>query len=294
MTKKLGFVFDSFSSKTPEFMEENNYGYFPFRTDIDGEIFTDFGGYEQKHVLEKIKNSKVAKSSLPNLELMSEVIKQKSKEFDDVLVFCISSALSSTYQQVVKIASEYPNVYVYDNSWAGEQYFDVVDYITKYYEANNGDMKSVIKKLDEIMEKSIIYVFPPSVDYVIKGGRVSSFKKFLLRGIKLIGLNPYVKFYKNEASTGGIGRTQKGALNKMIDKMITFGSEYSKEFDPKKFKFHIFQGCNDILVENVKNILSKHNIAPKLSGFIPSAVAVHTGPEAVCITMLPDLSDWDI
>ncbi|WHL49595.1 hypothetical protein HYE36_06075 [Mycoplasmopsis bovis] len=37
---------------------------------------------------------------------------------------------------------------------------------------NDGNMDIVFAELDKIHESSLIFVLPPNVDYVIKGGRV--------------------------------------------------------------------------------------------------------------------------
>ncbi|WP_029513657.1 DegV family protein [Mycoplasmopsis primatum] len=290
--KKLGFVFDSFTCQTAKFMEENNYGYCPFRTDIDGTVYEDGIDLTQKELIQKILGAQNPKSSLPRIDKMVDAIKAKSEECTDVLVFCISSCLSSTYNQALNISKEFPNVHVYDNSWGADQYFDVVEYIKKVYDDNDGNMKIVFEKLDQIKKQSLLFVLPPDVSYVINGGRVGSFKKFLLKTLKILGVKPYVKFYNETASTGGMGRSIKSAILQIQKKLFDFANINDVSKDASNYVFHFVHGVDEELNDLAVKLFKENGIEFKSSTYLSSGVAIHTGPKALCLSVMPDLSKW--
>ncbi|UOC57933.1 DegV family protein [Mycoplasmopsis bovis] len=292
--KKLGFVFDSFICMSKEFLDKHNYGYAPFITTIDDNSYVDGIDLNQKDVIEKIKNGTDLKSSMPTIESFTKAIETKSKEYDDVLVLGISSCLSSAYNAAKLVAKDFPNVHVYDNTWGAEQYLVVADYISKVYEANDGNMDIIFAELDKIHESSLIFVLPPNVDYVIKGGRVSSFRKFLLSAMRLLTLKPYVKFYMKKATTGGIAKSMKSGIKQIIKKFIEFANISSNRNNADDWLFHIAHGVNDEYNQLVLDAFKaeKLNVASKC--YVSSAVAVHTGPEAICFMLMPNLTKWPV
>ncbi|WP_331838442.1 DegV family protein [Mycoplasmopsis agalactiae] len=293
-SKKLGFVFDSFTCMSKDFLDKHNYGYAPFITTIDDNSYVDGIELSQKEVIEKIKAGKELKSSMPTIESFTKAIEAKSKECDDVLVLGISSCLSSAYNTAKLIAKDYPNVHVYDNTWGAEQYLVIAEYISKVYEANDGNMNIVFAELDKIQESSLIFVLPPNVDYVIKGGRVSSLRKFLLSAMRLLTLKPYVKFYMKKTTTGGIAKSMKSGIKQIIKKFIDFANISSNKNNANDWLFHIAHGVNDEYNQQVLDAYKAEGLEIASKCYVSSAVAVHTGPEAICFMLMPNLSKWPI
>ncbi|MCE6057067.1 DegV family protein [Mycoplasmopsis agalactiae] len=293
-SKKLGFVFDSFTCMSKDFLDKHNYGYAPFITTIDDNSYVDGIELSQKEVIEKIKAGKELKSSMPTIESFTKAIEAKSKECGDVLVLGISSCLSSAYNTAKLIAKDYPNVHVYDNTWGAEQYLVIAEYISKVYEANDGNMDIVFAELDKIQESSLIFVLPPNVDYVIKGGRVSSLRKFLLSAMRLLTLKPYVKFYMKKTTTGGIAKSMKSGIKQIIKKFIDFANISSNKNNANDWLFHIAHGVNDEYNQQVLDAYKAEGLEIASKCYVSSAVAVHTGPEAICFMLMPNLSKWPI
>lgn len=287
MSKNIGIILDSFSCISEKDAASLDLGFIPLIAEIDGEPISDGVDKDRFEMLELIANSNNLKTSLPFLSTFEKVFEQFCKKYDYVIFLPISSFLSSTYNAALTFKDTYPNLHVIDTSFVGQQMLDVAKYAKIHFEKFQ-DIDKLIKSIKDIESRSTTYIIPKDINYVIKGGRVSSFKKFLLSALSKINLCPYIKFDKNGTSTGGIGRGLKGSfkqiLNKLADKANTKIIDIQKDYKiyningiDKEFNklSHDFFAENKILFDDIK--------------LNSSCVAIHTGPEAQSFTVMPDI-----
>lgn len=83
-------------------------------------------------------------------------------------------------------------------------------------------MNIVFTKLNKIQKSSLIFILPPNINYIIKNDKINSLKKFLLSTIKLLTLNPYIKFYMKKTTTDDITKNIKSKIKQIIKKFINF------------------------------------------------------------------------
>ncbi|WP_338822392.1 DegV family protein [Mycoplasmopsis felifaucium] len=290
--KKIGFIFDSFACEPKSFMDENGYGYLPFSSNLDGSIYLDGIDLEQKELLNKIKSSKVCKSSMPNPALIEEVFAKMSTEYDDVVYLPISSCLSSTYSTSKIIAQNFKNIHVLDNTWGAQQLLNVAKFAKYFYDNNNGDFAKLEKKLKEIQAKSLLFVLPQDVIHIINGGRVGSFKKFALKTLRLLKLKPYVKFYNLEAHTGGMARTTKGAASQIYNKLLEHLHIKNPASQISEYTFDIAHGIDDSFNAMLIDLAKEMDIKISSLKYLSSGVAIHTGYDVAAISIMPNLENY--
>lgn len=291
--KKIGFILDSFACESKEFMDKHNIGFLPLKSEIDGVVYEDGVNINQKELLEKIKNSKSScKSSMPNPGLMEEVFQEMSAKYDDVLYLPISSALSSTFSIANNLAKEYSNVHVFDNTWGSQQLITVVEFAKKFYEEHDGDMKALFEELKKIEQKSLLFVLPQDVIHIVEGGRVSSFKKFVLKTIRLLKLKPYVRFANREAHTGGLAKSLKRALEHIYSKLIGHLWIGDPEAQSDEYLFDVTWGIDEEFNKLIDSIATDKKIKINSHKLLCSAVAAHTGYDATAISIMPNLKKW--
>ncbi|WP_027120625.1 DegV family protein [Mycoplasmopsis lipofaciens] len=290
--KKIGFIFDSFISEQKTELDKKGFGYFPFRCILDEVEYEDGIDLEKEELLHKIDKSKDVKTSLARYSTMEEVISKMTKEYDDVLYLPIGQNLSSSSSTAQTFKREFSNFHVFDNGWVGNQYNYVVDYARRIYEKYQ-DINVVIEKLVEIKNKSILFVLPLNINYVINGGRISSFKKVLLKTVAKLKLKPYIKFYNGSGSTGGIARGVKSAINQMLTKTAEFANVEIKDLN-KYYNVDFIYGIDKEFTKQVIDLCEKHGVKFDSQTLNTSTIAIHTGPEAICFSIIPKLKNKEI
>lgn len=292
--KKIGFIVDGFISEPQELILKKGYGYFPFLTDIDGVVYKDGIDLDQEDLLHKLDQGKSVKSSMPNVKAVLDTVDKMTKEYDEVIYFPIGSSLSSSCNNIATICKEYKNFHVYDNCWVGDQYNEIINHIKKVYEKYQ-TLDKVFEELEWIKNNSIIYVLPIKLNYLIEGGRVNnSFKKFVLKTMSKLRIYPYVKFIKQHVSTAGIARGVKGAIIQIFKKLGAFVKAKDLKTLTENFKIDWIHGIDEEVNKTVRKVSKEKNIKIDTERLTSSAIAVHTGPEAFSLSIMPRLEKREI
>ncbi|TNK82897.1 DegV family protein, partial [Mycoplasmopsis pullorum] len=230
-------------------------------------------------MLNKLENASQMKTSLPNIDEMETVINHFAQEYDDVLVLLLSAELSSTTSYAKTIAKEYANVHVVDNSFVGEQYLQVVQLAQQMY--NEGaNIEQICQKIQELSDESLIYIVPKNLDFMIKGGRLSAAKKFIMQKIPMI---PVLKF-AGSVNVSALKRTLKGAIQKMFEKII---KKIDGVENTHNYSFRLIHGLDEEINKLVLEIAQSFNISFESQQYTSTAVAIHCGPSAISVTVLP-------
>ncbi|WP_029608826.1 DegV family protein [Mycoplasma simbae] len=290
--KKLGIIFDSFVCLTKDEAEQSGYYYIPLIAEIDDKPYLDGVDVDRYALLEQMAKTENIKTSLPYMAEIEQVFTKASQENDEVIYFPISSKLSSTFSAAQTVASEFKNIHLIDTSFVGDQYLEVVEYVKKHF-AKHQDIELLKQKIAEIEQKSVIFILPQDIKYLVKGGRVSSFKKFVLGALSKVKIYPFIRFDANGTSTGGMGRGPKGAIKQIIGKLEEFTGLKITDI-VKSYKLFSINGIdkefNDLAVEAFK----QHGVEFNNIKFNSSVIAIHTGPQAHAYYIIPDLSNWEI
>lgn len=279
--KKLGVVIDSFSGISKKEAEKAGFYQLPLQIDLDGKIILD--GVDQSFVdsINLIREAKVAKTSLPPVVIIEEIIEDALKKYENIVFLPISSALSGTYNLIRLKTEEYPNIHVFENNLAGTLFLDVAKKITKMVEEGK-TIEDIKEFVDSFKESSITYIIPKNLDALIKGGRLTGGKKYLMTALKFI---PIIKF-KDRNTVSGLKRSLRKAVQKAVEKLIKFiGGE---ENIPNK-EFRIIHSSDPETLQIVKDVLAKNNIKPTSIDIAGGAVIVHTGYGSVAVGVSPKI-----
>ncbi|ATO30922.1 fatty acid-binding protein DegV [Mycoplasmopsis bovirhinis] len=283
--KKLGIILDAFSCLTKEQADNLGYYFLPLQVEIDGVTYLD-GIDDRKELLEKIAKAQKTLTSLPKLETIEQVLTQASKENDAVIFLGISSKLSATANTVRSLGSELGNIHVMENHLIGDQITQTANYLKHLYETKNYTINQLYEELTWINESAITYIVPENVDHMIKGGRLSSFKKFVLTKIPMLPILSYEE--DGSVKLSSLKRNLSKAIQKTIEHIVEFCDEQSTKFKDSKFVITFIHGIKQELIDIVHN--NKYfKINPKSIFLTPSVIAVHTGPEAIALGVMPEL-----
>ena len=129
------------------------------------------------------------KTSLPNLEDLQENVKNFTEQGDDVLILALSSGISGTYNAIANIFQSNDKVRVVDTLTAVGGIRILVEEINKY---RDKPIDFIVEKVKALIPKVKILAIPETLDYLLKGGRLS--KKEWVLG-KVFNIKPVIGDY---------------------------------------------------------------------------------------------------
>ncbi|WP_036464630.1 DegV family protein [Mycoplasmopsis sturni] len=275
--EKLGIIIDSFAGLTEAQAKEKGYHLLPLQVEIEDQIVKE-ETIQNPELLKKIQTASDFKTSLPQLGLIDQVLEECSQKYEQSVFIGISSKLSSTAQYISNLGQEKGNITVIENNLVGKQILKAIEIAQKTYEESQS-IELVQEKITEFANQCEVLIVPFNLKYMIKGGRLSGMKKLILSAITLY---PILR-YDNDGSvtSTSIKRTFSGAVSKVVDRI----SEIKETL--KESTIEVIQGIDTKANKILSDLLAKANIVPDFTTLTPTAIAVHTGPEAICLTIMP-------
>ncbi|MGL5246286.1 MAG: DegV family protein [Mycoplasmoidaceae bacterium] len=278
---KTKFIIDSSTivsrEKLPSFVEVlplvvivNDKGNEKALTDID-EIKID-------DIRKEIDGSKRYKTSQPIVASMYEIIEKDYDKYDRIIIHTIARGISSTMdtmKMVIKEVDKDNKVILLDGdsvSYGGWRLnLELFDLIKK--DASNED---ILKHVEDYKKNHGTFFFLTNIDFLIKGGRLSSFKGFIAKKIGLI----ISIFWRNStlkplAKDKSIANLFKKSIqkelqfhNKKLEDIREVVFNYNKEKDHERFSSDI---------EQIKKDNPKINFVCDTEYKVPGAIFVHVG-----------------
>jgi len=221
------------------------------------------------------------KTSQPSPKQFLTVYEELAKEgAKDILVICISSAMSGTMNSarlaISILQNSYPDVQVHLIDSLNASFPEVflaeeaVDLIKKGWKIDK-----IVPRLNELVKLLKTYIFIPNLKYLHLGGRISIAKYYLARLLK-----KKVITRVNEAGTNETAATVSD-VDEGLAKIVQLTTENYTRY-PRKF---VIVHANDI--ENAKKlkeiVLSKEPKAEVRIIKTKCTISAHTGPGAVAL-----------
>ena len=136
-------------------------------------------------------------------------------------------------------------------------------------------VEDILNIINQAIENTTVYIGLDTLDYVVKGGRVSPTKKKIAN---LLKINPILSFEKNGINT--IGKTF-GTKNK-ADKMMKF---ISKQLPNGQFRIGLAHGNAPKIVEKAKLYFENLGAEKVISTEIGPALGVNAGPNSLVVAV---------
>ena len=110
------------------------------------------------------------KTSLPNLVETKEKVENETKQGNDVIILTISAEISGEYNALKLLFEDNSKVRVVDTKSVVGGIRILVEEINKY---KNNDIDFILEKINNLIPKIKIIAIPETLDYLLKGGRLS-------------------------------------------------------------------------------------------------------------------------
>ena len=226
--------------------------------DLTNEVFYDY-----------LQNNKVfPKTSLPQLDVLEEEITKITEEGNDVIIVTISSEISGTYNAIRMLFADNDKVHLIDSRSAVGGIRLIVDEIN-----NNRDLpiNEIIGKVNELIPRIRIAAIPETLEYLHKGGRLST-KEYIIG--TAIHLKPLIGFAEGKVKMVGKAIGLKRAMKALNDMVEKDGVDTNYQF------IAAMTNGKDNLENLLRGLNPEYKDLIKTYDDLDHAIAAHWGPNA--------------
>lgn len=278
-----------------EFLKRCKVACIPFYISFDGETYkkekVEMG--VRKFYQQMIDEPEVfPKTSLPAVNDYIDVLEPLLNNGDEVICICFTSHLSGAYNAALNakmiLEEEYPDakLSVINSMCATVTQASFVIEAIKMRDAGLA-YEEIVAHLERIKTDAKIFFTIENLDYLIHGGRIG---KMAGRAGTALKLKPLIILDKGEVTSGGIARSRKKSMTKVIDMMADYFTKEGKNIND--FVLNVGFGYDEeegkIFLEKVKEKAQELGYQEEILLMqIGATIAVHTGPGALGIGVVP-------
>ena len=268
----IKIICDSLSDVNKEYLEKYDIDVVPLTLIINGKEYKDGIDMQPEEFYKILRNENAyPKTSQATYAQFKEIFDKYTKEGKTILYISGSAAATGTFQSAIMAKNDTEGeIYVYDSN---NLTFGAGFFVVKAAEMiNEGkSIDEVFKVLDEIKEKYILMFSVDTLEYLKKGGRISSTKATVG---SLLNIKPILEVKDGLVSQVGQVRGKKNVLNKMIEYVKDrLGDDLQQD--------EIYIGYSDDIKEKEKlTEIAKEVFKPKKIGYfiVGSCIGAHSGP----------------
>jgi len=277
--QKIKIISDSSCDLSLETARENNVGILPIRVIYKDNEYLDKIEISSEEMYASLSRE-IPTTSLPNIGYCHKLFDDiKSEGYTDVIVITVSSKLSGTYNSVKVIAHDYEglNFSFFDTRTLGYPEGTIVLEATKMVDKGM-QVEEILENLENVRERVFGYVAVNTLEYMVKGGRISKLKGTLGEMIHLkpiISSNDDGALYKYAQSRGRVQSINK--LKKILDEHL----------EKSPCKVWVLSGDAKEEAEAFYNYFKTNPRVEEIHlETIGPAMGVHTGPKSLGISIL--------
>lgn len=268
----IKIICDSLSDVNKEYLEKYDIDVVPLTLILDGKEYRDSIDIKPEDFYKILREENAyPKTSQATYAQFKQIFDKYTKEGKKILYISGSAAATGTCQSAIMAKNDTEGeIYIYDtnNLTFGAGFF-VVKAAEMINEGKNID--EVFEALDKIKEKYILMFSVDTLEYLKKGGRISSTKATVG---SLLNIKPILEVKDGLVSQVGQVRGKKNVINKMIDYIKDrLGDDLDQE--------EVYIGYSDDLKEREKlTEIAKEVFKPKKIEYfmIGTCVGAHSGP----------------
>ncbi|KAA0836211.1 DegV family protein [Bacillus paralicheniformis] len=176
----IKIVTDSTADLSEELLREYHISVLPLSISIDGIVYRDRFDIQPDEFIEKMESAaELPKSSQPPLGAFLELYEELTADGSEVISIHLSSQLSGTYQTAVSASNMVDgNITVIDSMYISKGLgFQVVRAALLAEEGMTAE--AIVKDLENLRDRTSLYVTIDHFDNLIKGGRIGKGKALI-------------------------------------------------------------------------------------------------------------------
>ncbi|MFQ6174352.1 DegV family protein [Streptococcus anginosus] len=267
---KIKIVTDSSITIEPQVVEDLEITIVPLSVMVDGVVYSDADLKEGEflHLMQSSKN--LPKTSQPPVGVFAEIFETLGETADKIISIHMSHALSGTVEAARQGATlANVDVTVIDSSFTDQALkFQVVEAAKLAKEG--ADFEAILAKIEEVREKTELYIGVSTLENLVKGGRISRVTGLIS---SLLNIRVVMQMKNHELQP-----IVKGRGVKTFKKWVNDLAEGLK--DKKVAEIGISYAGTAELANEMKQVLQQFVTAPIPVLETGSIIQTHTGENA--------------
>lgn len=251
----------------------------PISVRFGGEEYQDGINLTHREFFEKlIESDELPQTSQINEAAFAEKFASLTADGSEVIAITLSSKLSGTYNSAARAAKNFNGVYAVDslNACIGERI--LLQYAMRLVKEGLLSAAEIVAELDKSKHKIQLLAVLDTLQYLKKGGRISSVAAF---AGELLSIKPVVSVTDGEVKLAGKAMGSKkgnNLLTQLVDKCggIDFSMPYALGYS----------GLSDAYLQKYlrdSEKLWKDNTDSVPAYMIGSTIGTHVGPGAIAV-----------
>lgn len=210
MAEKILIASDSTTDLGPELIEQYNIKIVPLGVTVGGKTYIDGVDIDPDMIYDNYnKTGEIPKTSAVNIAEFEDFYKKYTEEGYSIVIFTISSDMSSTFSNARLAAEEFENVHVVDtrnlSTGGGLLVIKAAEMATEGKSAS--EIAETCRELASCVDASFVI---DSLEFLYKGGRCSA---VAAAGATVLGLKPCIGV---KGGKMGVGKKYRGKFDKVL------------------------------------------------------------------------------
>lgn len=280
MSEKILIASDSTTDLGPDIIEKYGIKIIPMGVTVNDTYYTDGVDITPDMIYDNYnQNGTLPKTSAINIARFSDFFGKYTREGYSIVMFTISSDMSSTLSNARLAAEEFENVYVVDtknlSTGGGLLVVTAAELVADGKSA--AEIAELCEELIPCVDASFVI---DSLEFIYKGGRCSAVSAF---GANVLGLKPCIAVKNGKM---GVEKKYKGKFDKVLLQYI--GDRIGDGSDIRLDKvFVTHAGCDESVVsacvDKVKALASFDNVFVTRAG---CTVSSHCGKNTLGVLFI--------
>lgn len=279
---KYKITCESSADLTQEMYKKLKVPVIPFVITVGDKEYLDGVNITPQDLFDYFEQTKqLSKTSAINQITYEEFFEEQLKDCDGLIHFCISSDISSTYNNAVNASKKFENVHIIDSRSLSSGIGLQVMYATTLRD-KGVDIEEAVALINSRRDSVQISFVVDKLNYLYKGGRCSALS---LLGANLLAIKPSIQVKNGKMI---VGKKYVGKMQKVLDKYILDTLEQFSNPD-KSLCFITYSSATLEMLEVSRNTLANTKIFDKIIETTAGAtVTTHCGPNTLGIIYYND------
>lgn len=254
----------------------------PFCISLGEKNYSDGVDIKSEDLFKYFEDTKqLPKTSAINEYAYEEFFKEQLKDCEGLIHFCISSDISSAYNNAINASKKFENVHIIDSRSLSSGIGLQVMYATTLRDKGM-DINQAVALINSRKEHVQISFVIDKLNYLHKGGRCSA---LALLGANALSLRPSIQVKNGKMN---VAKKYMGKMPKILDKYILDTLEQFNNPD-KSLCFITYSSATPEMLDIAHKTLEKTGIFKKIvETTAGSTVATHCGPNTLGIIYYND------
>ena len=269
----IRILLDSSADFSAEEAKERNMELVPINITMNGKNYLDGVDITKDEFYDMLVNSEeFPMTAQPSPQDYLDIFEDAKEKGDSVVYLSLSSGLSGTFQSatLAKNMAEYDEIYLVDTLSATRAIRLMAEYACKLREEGN-DAATIASELEDFKSRVVIYAAVDTLEYLVKGGRLSKAAAAIGELANLKPIITVTKEGKMAVPAKALGR------NKALSTLVKLATDH--EIDTT-FPIYSLYAIGEENTEKLEQKLGKEGVRVTKRLQIGSTIGCHIGPGA--------------